>query len=109
MYAWTLQIKVPADTIRYHTCNRASSDSSSLRIVGVHGSHSHVVFQHGRREDCGARTSETFNWNTRYRKKQKQIVSITFTASRDMADWAVSHLSQKLCRTPPVSNAALDP
>lgn len=82
MYAWTLQIKVPADPVWYHARNCASGDSCSLCIVRVHSRHPHIIFQHRGRKDCGARSSKAVDWDARC---SKGTVSISFTAVRGNA------------------------
>lgn len=72
MYAWTLQIKVPADPVWYYARNRASGDSCSLCVVRVHGRHSHVILQHGGRENGSARAFKAFDWDTRCNKYRSQ-------------------------------------
>lgn len=73
MYAWTLQVKVPADPVWYHARNRAPGDSRSLCIIRVHSRHPHVIFQHGGRKYCRAGPSEAFDWNTSYMKSRVSI------------------------------------
>lgn len=82
MYAWTLQIKVPADPVWYHARNCASGDSCSLCTVRVYSRHPHIIFQHGGRKDCGARSFKAFDWDTRCRKSTVSISSTTVRSDK---------------------------
>lgn len=106
MYAWTLQVKVPADPVRYHARYRTPGDSRSLCVVRVHGRHPHVIFQHGRREDCSTGAFETLDGDS---SCKENTVSIWFCAVPCCTKWCdvpFTHLSRRLCKMPRVSIAA---
>lgn len=77
MYTWTLQVKVPADPVRYHARYGASGDSRSFSVVRVHGRHPHIIFQHGCGKDRGAGALETLDGDARCKTN---TVSISFCA-----------------------------